>query len=354
MFSHRLNCLIAGLSLTLITVSVTAQTPTWSEWETIRPEGEEFTVLMPKNFSNEAEKFPYHKMELTARVYLSSMPKGPVLAVASFSGIKSNPAMYTDFQRFNSYIDAFKTWFPAKVRPKETPVKLTQIGNNTFHGYAGREYRMSIGDLTGSVFAYATRKRFYTIVSLNTKKDEALQERFLSSFSLPDKPTEVSTAVAAGQEANETKLPESADPKAAEAAPGTPTGTVPNNTAPENTESNPQPNQPTAPNNQNPNNQTARDNAQPQGRAPISGGVLNGKAIYLPLPEAPSGDAAGTVMVQVLVDEQGSVISARAVSGPAQLHVNAVNAARLARFSPTMLMGEPVKVSGTLVYNFLR
>jgi hypothetical protein len=347
MFVHRLNGLFATLFFTLLTVSVTAQTVNWSEWETLRPEGEEFSVLMPKNSSNETEKFPYHKMELTARIYLSSLPKGPVVAVASFSGIKSNPAMYSDFQRFNSYVDAFKTWFPAKVRPKEAPLKLTQIANNTFHGYAGREYRMSIGDLSGSVFAYATKKRFYAIISLNTKKDDALQEKFLSSFYLPDKPTEVSTAVAS-QEANESNLsPNSAnDPKTTEG--------VPPNVAPEsNPEQNARPTAPTAPNNQNPT-QPARDNAPQQGRAPIAGGVLNGKAIYLPLPEAPAGDASGTVMVQVLVDEQGTVVSARAVSGPAQLHVNAVNAAWLARFSPTTLMGEPVKVSGTLIYNFVR
>jgi Gram-negative bacterial TonB protein C-terminal len=348
MFLHKLNRLMATLGFTLLTVSVTAQTSTWSEWETLRPEAEEFTVLMPKNSSSETEKFPYHKMELTARLYLSSLPKGPVLAVASFSGIKSNPAMYSDFQRFNSYVNAFKTWFPSKVRPKEVLVKLTQIGNNTFRGYAGREYRMSIGDLNGSVFAYATKKRFYTIISLNTKKDDALQEKFLSSFYLPDRPTEVTTA---NTEVNEPKLesPTNAvvDPKTAEA-----TGTFPANTQPETpTEGNAQPNA-TAPNNQN--NQT-RDNAQqPQGRAPISGGVLNGKAIYLPLPDVPAGDAVGTVMVQVLVDEQGSVIAARPVSGPAQLQASAVLAARLARFSPTMLMGEPVKVSGTLVYNFVR
>jgi protein TonB len=59
-------------------------------------------------------------------------------------------------------------------------------------------------------------------------------------------------------------------------------------------------------------------------------------------------------MVQVLVDEQGSVMTARAVSGPPALHVAAVNAARLARFTQTLLMGEPVKVSGTLVYTFNR
>jgi outer membrane biosynthesis protein TonB len=59
-------------------------------------------------------------------------------------------------------------------------------------------------------------------------------------------------------------------------------------------------------------------------------------------------------MVQVLIDEQGSVIDAKAVAGPAALHALAVNAARLARFMPTVLAGEPVKVSGTLAYNFAR
>jgi dimethylhistidine N-methyltransferase len=36
------------------------------------------------------------------------------------------------------------------------------------------------------VQAYVTRRRFYAIVSLNTKKDEALEEKFLSSFVLPE------------------------------------------------------------------------------------------------------------------------------------------------------------------------
>jgi protein TonB len=60
------------------------------------------------------------------------------------------------------------------------------------------------------------------------------------------------------------------------------------------------------------------------------------------------------VAVAVVIDEQGSVIEARAISGPQPLHTAAVNAARLARFSPTLLMGEPVRVSGTITYNFVR
>jgi hypothetical protein len=36
------------------------------------------------------------------------------------------------------------------------------------------------------------------------------------------------------------------------------------------------------------------------------------------------------------------------------LQAAAVAAARLARFSPTLLMGEPVRVIGTLSYSFSR
>ena len=82
--------------------------------------------------------------------------------------------------------------------------------------------------------------------------------------------------------------------------------------------------------------------------------MLNSRAIYMPKPEVPAGEANGVVLVQILIDEQGSVIEARAVSGPQHLHVAAVNAARLARFMPTMLAGVPVQVSGTLSYNFVR
>jgi protein TonB len=92
-------------------------------------------------------------------------------------------------------------------------------------------------------------------------------------------------------------------------------------------------------------------------RAPISGGVLNGKAINLPKPQYPAiakaAHAAGTVTVQVTIDENGNVISARAVSGHPLLQAVAVAAARQARFSPTKLSGQPVKVTGVIQYNFV-
>jgi TonB family protein len=90
---------------------------------------------------------------------------------------------------------------------------------------------------------------------------------------------------------------------------------------------------------------------------PISGGVLNGRAISLPKPIYPEAarraHVQGVVNVEVVVDVSGRVISARAVSGPALLHEAAVAAARQARFTPTLLSGQPVKVAGVITYNFV-
>ena len=85
---------------------------------------------MPKGSTSESSKEPYHKMELNTRMYISGGATGPVFAVVSLSGIKSNPALYTEMQRINSYVDAFKTFFPPKVR-KEPIVKLALVGNKT-------------------------------------------------------------------------------------------------------------------------------------------------------------------------------------------------------------------------------
>jgi len=89
----------------------------------------------------------------------------------------------------------------------------------------------------------------------------------------------------------------------------------------------------------------------------VSGGVLNGKATALPLPDYPAAakavNAGGSVSVQISIDEQGSVISAKALSGHPLLRGAAEKAAMGALFAPTSLNGEPVKVAGVLTYNFV-
>jgi hypothetical protein len=355
MYFRRLSLALLTLLLTVSSLSAQAKKTggAWSEWETITPEGEEFTVTMPKNPTTETTKFPYHKMELNTRLYLARSTAGPVLAVASFSGIKSSP-MYTEFARFNSYIDAFKDFFPPKVRSKDTVIaRLTLVNSKPFNGHIGRSYKMTLGELSGVVQAFVTRKRFYAIVSLNTKKDEALEEKFLSSFVLPERQVEppATTAAKQGEQQQQNAVEQVLDPDG-EQKPGQAQGAAGNTEQAPNTDPNAGGNAAAQNPDQIPNQPNQKQPSTKRG--PISGGVLNAKAIYLPTPEVPAGQANGVVTVQVLVDEQGAVIEARAVSGPAHLHQAAVNAARLARFSPTLLMGDPVKVTGILTYNFVR
>jgi TonB family protein len=89
---------------------------------------------------------------------------------------------------------------------------------------------------------------------------------------------------------------------------------------------------------------------------PVSGGVLNGTALSLPSPYYPESAKrmriSGVVAVEVIVDEAGKVMSAKATSGPATLRDVAVQAAQRARFSPTKLSGQPVRVSGMINYKF--
>ncbi|HYH86390.1 MAG TPA: energy transducer TonB, partial [Pyrinomonadaceae bacterium] len=99
--------------------------------------------------------------------------------------------------------------------------------------------------------------------------------------------------------------------------------------------------------------------AQPLMRGPIkpiSGGILNGKARSLPQPIYPEiakrMRIAGTVEVEVIIDASGKVISAKAVKGPALLLQAAEQAAKQAKFTPTLLSGQPVKIVGTINYNF--
>lgn len=335
-----------------------AQSPsTPNDWETLRPEGEEFGILMPKNSTSEKSEEPYHRMTLNTRLYLSSNPAGPVFAVASFSGIKSNPAMYTEMARVNSYVDAFKRWFPKKIRGKDAVAKLTLTRETTLNGHQGREYRMVIGDLSGIMQAFATKRRFYAIVALNTKKDDALSEHFLSSFQLPERVVEPPPQVAEQQKvekpAGDEKTLEDDQTASADGQ------KLDGEHAQSSGDQKPDATAGVA--------KTGGEETKPAGdgkvgpidvkKTPISGGVLNGKAIVLPKPDYPAeartARISGTVVVQVTIDEYGNVAAAKAVSGHPMLQQVSVNAALMARFNPTFLMGEAVKVTGVLTYNFV-
>ena len=85
--------------------------------------------------------------------------------------------------------------------------------------------------------------------------------------------------------------------------------------------------------------------------------VLNGRALMLVTPSYPAiarkARASGTVLVKVLIDEEGKVIAANAISGHPLLLATCVQAAKNSLFSPTLVADKPVKVDGVIQYNFV-
>jgi TonB family protein len=96
--------------------------------------------------------------------------------------------------------------------------------------------------------------------------------------------------------------------------------------------------------------------AQVNRSQPIDLGALNAKAIELPDPKLPDGapKLGGKVRVRVVVDETGKVISAEIEDGRIELRRASIEAARLARFAPTIVDGKPVKVTGIISYLFVQ
>ncbi|HST52054.1 MAG TPA: energy transducer TonB [Pyrinomonadaceae bacterium] len=96
---------------------------------------------------------------------------------------------------------------------------------------------------------------------------------------------------------------------------------------------------------------------RPTGPVHLPSEIISSKTLSKPAPPYPliakQTRTQGTVVVQIVIDEQGHVISAKALSGNPLLQAAAVQAANQAHFTPTFLGGQAVKVTGSITYNFV-
>ncbi|HYV05913.1 MAG TPA: TonB family protein [Blastocatellia bacterium] len=94
----------------------------------------------------------------------------------------------------------------------------------------------------------------------------------------------------------------------------------------------------------------------PRGPGSVVGNVLQGRAIFRAEPVYPEAAKheriSGSVIVEVTVDETGKVTEARSICGPDALAGVSVDAAKRWRFTPTLRSGQPIKVIGTITFNY--
>lgn len=98
------------------------------------------------------------------------------------------------------------------------------------------------------------------------------------------------------------------------------------------------------------------DAAKKSGGAPIAVGSLAAKAKQRVSPNYPpiarTARVAGIVTVFLIVNEKGEVEAVQRTDGPVQLQQAAADAARRWKFTPTVVDGQPVRVTGYLSFNF--
>lgn len=88
----------------------------------------------------------------------------------------------------------------------------------------------------------------------------------------------------------------------------------------------------------------------------INAGALNPYAIKLVMPLYTAIDKRmgiqGKVTVSIKLDEDGKVVSAKAMDGPKQLWNAAETAIKQTKFKPVMLDGKPIAATGSITFNF--
>jgi len=86
------------------------------------------------------------------------------------------------------------------------------------------------------------------------------------------------------------------------------------------------------------------------------GNLSMGNAIKMATPVysvvAQRSNVEGKVTVDVELNENGDVVSAKAASGPQMLRSSAEDAAKRSKFKPALYNNRPIKAKGVIVYNF--
>lgn len=303
----------------LLTLHLTAA-QTVARWQWNAPEGEDFTVLMPQRNLRVRRELPFAAQTKVTPYAYEAVSENVGFCVLSFE-----KSRLSSFNSLSAFVEGFR--YALLHSPLATDNEMTFERGLNLGGHAGQQYSLRANGKRGTARIYETPEHYYVVMSIGGVEGDAKTNRFLNSFALGDKKSNEDSDV----ETSDLVAPTTTTPKLPLSnlwhVAGSDVRSFDGNAE------------------------------QPKPKTIISGGILNGKAISKPQPPYPAiaraARAQGTVVVQIVWDEEGSVISAQAVSGHPLLQQAGVQAARQARFSPTRLQGQPVKVSGVITYNFV-
>lgn len=304
----NLKSLTAIIILTFGVNATIARTHTAQEepWQKVAPVGRSFTVLMPAPATQSTRLVSMSARESIPVVMYHALAAGKRYVAAEVSKSENTVSSY----------EKFVAGMEHSFKNNKSSISLILDRELNQAGIAGKQYRLEVDHYLGVAHFLRSENAFYLLMVIGADERDGDAARFLSSFNAGEANT--------NHDASGVVLKSAGGAGASSSQAGVSSPPIP----------------------------------WPPLVAPISGGVLNGKAIEMGRPEYPlaareNGDA-GIVRVQILIDEMGNVIHAEAIEGPLSLREAAVKAALKSRFTQTRLSGQLVKVRGVLVYNFVR
>ncbi len=305
---HLIAAAILVCLTSLFLHTATAQND--SPWIEVSPSGEFFHISMPLQPKEEVERTHYGDLAVHGKRYESSA------GGASYSVWSLVNENYQSAQSPDEYLDASAELIwegllePARDKLPEMQrvrARMTYVKELPAKPFPGREYSISIGELTGTTQFYTAESRIFVLLAVNSAGGVWAREKFFESFvvssNLPGpKPLDGDPVIAA----NKIAKAEASDPNRV-----------------------------------------------------FSGRDVSQKARVLEKPEPTYTESArkfgveGTVVLRAVFSGKGEVTNLHVMSAlPHGLTRKAIDAARGIRFETAQLDGHPVSMWMQLQYNF--
>lgn len=321
----RLTRLLGIAILLSCSMSIHAQ----SDWEKIAPVGHSFIVLMPTKAVSSSRQISTSDSESVSILTYQSVLGGKRYIVGGFYKSATNVPLLSSF---DSFIKGLEHSFRTSAGPDS--LKLDRAV--TVEEAEGRQYHLLLGKLAGVARMLNSRTEYYVLIAIGGDETDPDVARFFSSFRTGEVNTNEESSGVTGRGGVITMVGSSSGRDASQQAAADSGGMTRDAVGDDN---------------------ELPPNPWPRSNGKITGGVLNGKAIHLVQPDYPASARknhdSGQIQVQVLIDEVGRVTKARALSGPESLREASVAAALKCQFTSTLLVGQPVKVNGVIIYNFV-
>ena len=173
---------ILAIAASLLTqLTALAQEP--QTWERLAPEGETFSVVMPKPISQETQTNP-KDARMKMRMY-SGEGGDKFFHVSSlnFEGLFQPTAV-----NFESFMKSFLLSYCEPAKQKGLTCETVFERELNLNGHTGKQFRVTVGNagrnIGGVLRIYMTEKHIYAFQALGGREGDAQIDKFLNSFAL--------------------------------------------------------------------------------------------------------------------------------------------------------------------------